>query len=101
MQNLEKMLLSTSCELTSPMISPSAVFLPAAGVRKMDNINPTPSGLVTVIEQYQVEGWYWTSTQSAMPKYAVTFAFNEAENVNLSMEEHEYGCSVRLVRDAQ
>lgn len=81
------------------MEAAGAVFLPAAGVRRMENYNPTPTGIRVIIEEWQETGWYWTSSVSAMPEYAHVVGFHDGEGIALSMEEREFGSSVRLVRD--
>ena len=65
----------------------------------MENYNPTPTGIRVIIEEWQETGWYWTSSVSAMPEYAHVVGFHDGEGIALSMEEREFGSSVRLVRN--
>lgn len=90
-----------SQEQWEAMENAGAIFLPAAGIRKIDNNNPTPSGLVVVVEGYQQEGMYWSSSLSADNSFAHTLYIVEDAGVDLTMEERQCGCSVRLVRDVK
>lgn len=90
-----------SKEQWEAMEAAGAIFLPAAGVRKIEYINPTISGLVVVVDGYQDQGMYWTSSQSALNEYAHTLNIVEDAGFDLSMEERQCGCSVRLVRDVK
>lgn len=92
-----------SKEQWAAMETAGAIFLPAAGVRRLDNINPTPSGLVVVVNDYQCEGQYWSSSQIPYNEYVHVLYITEREDagVDLTIEERQCGCSVRLVRDVK
>lgn len=76
----------TAAEWTSDFEAHGAVFLPAAGKRKGNS--------------YYGDGYYWSSTaSSATHAYQVYFYIFDL--LPASSSGRHYGCSVRLVRDAE
>ena len=79
----------TSSDWTSKLEAHGAVFLPAAGCRNSQSVSDAGS-----------KGRYWSSTTyNANQAYYVTFTSGALSPENL--EYRLYGCSVRLVRDAE
>lgn len=95
-----------------------AVFLPAAGIRVYTTNDaahgnghdyPVISGYYEGdVASYKNEGYYWSSNQSYINfgddqyrEFSQCLSFNQDEAVFLSQVSKSYGCSVRLVRDAE
>lgn len=102
----------------SKMEKAGAVFLPAAGIRVYTTNDaahgnghdyPVISGYYEGdVASYKNEGYYWSSNQSYINfgddqyrEFGQCLSFNQDEAVFLSQVSKSYGCSVRLVRDAE
>ena len=79
----------TAAEWTSDFEAHGAVFLPAAGIRDGTSVSHVNSS-----------GQYWSSTSEGN-NYSYQVFFDNSDLNPSSNPSRRYGCSVRLVRDAE